>query len=58
MKEILKVKADKDNFYISVDGSNIDLLSAIAHTIKAMEKESDMVIEVALEYLKKELIEE
>lgn len=52
MKEIIKVKADKDSFYISIDGSNQDLLSGITHVLMAMEKESDMDREIALDYIR------
>lgn len=58
MKEILIIRCDDKEFRISIEGSNIDLLSGMAHVIKTMEKESDVPIEVALNYLTRYLKEE
>ena len=58
MKEIINVKSNEKEFCISINGSNVDLLSGIAHILMAMEKESDMLPEIALRYIESYLKDE
>ena len=52
MKTIITVKADEKEIKVSIDGSNIDILTGVVNIIEAMEQSgSDMARGIALDYI-------
>lgn len=52
MKTIITVKADEKEIKVSIDGSNIDILTGVVNIIEAMEQSgSDMTRGIALDYI-------